>query len=95
MSVTTEQEAIDEIFTDDDTKTIDDVIQKLVDGIITLSEKEIILSMKMVFERMKIVIEPSSSIVLAAALKNKQEFKGKQVGLIFSGGNIDCDNLPW
>ena len=72
-----------------------DIIQKLVDGIITLSEMEIILSMKMVFERMKIVIEPSSSIVLAAALKNKKEFSGKNVGLIFSGGNIDCDDLPW
>ena len=71
------------------------IIQKLVDGIITLSEMEIILSMKMVFERMKIVIEPSSSIVLAAALKNKKEFSGKNVGLIFSGGNIDCDDLPW
>jgi len=32
MSITTEQEAIDTIFPDDNTKTIDDVIQTLVDG---------------------------------------------------------------
>tara|TARA_R100001015_G_C4539399_1_gene103783 strand:+ start:65 stop:232 length:168 start_codon:yes stop_codon:yes gene_type:complete len=32
MPITTEQEAIDTIFPDDNTKTIDDVIQTLVDG---------------------------------------------------------------
>ena len=32
MSITTEQEAIDVVFPDDNTKTIDDVIQTLVDG---------------------------------------------------------------
>ena len=67
----------------------------MVDGIITLSESEIISSMKMIFERMKIVVEPSSSIVLAAVIKRKEEFKGKKVGLILSGGNVDCDNFPW
>ena len=51
--------------------------------------------MKMIFERMKIVVEPSSAIVLAAAIKNKDKFQGKKIGLIFSGGNVDCDNLPW
>ena len=32
MAVSTEQEAINEFFPDDNTKTIDDVIQRLVDG---------------------------------------------------------------
>ena len=71
------------------------IIKQMVNGIITLSESEIISSMKMIFERMKIVVEPSSSIVLAAAIKRKEEFRGKKVGLILSGGNVDCDNFPW
>ena len=71
------------------------IIKEMVDGIITLSEIEIISAMKMIFERMKIVVEPSSAIVLAAAIKNKNKFQGKKIGLIFSGGNVDCDNLPW
>ena len=71
------------------------IIKQMVDGIITLSESDIISSMKMIFERMKIVVEPSSSIVLAAAIKRKEEFRGKKVGLILSGGNVDCDNFPW
>ena len=71
------------------------IIQKLVDGIITLSEEEIIDSMRMILEEMKIVVEPSSAIVLAAVIKNKKKFTGKKVGLIFSGGNVDFYDIPW
>mgnify|MGYP001277867859 CR=1 FL=1 len=71
------------------------IIKELVDGIITLSELEIINSMRMIFERMKIIVEPSSSITLAAVIKNRDIFKDKKVGLILSGGNVDLNDLPW
>ena len=71
------------------------IIQELVDDIITLSEKEIIESMRLIWTRMKIIVEPSSSITLAAVIKNKDLFKNKKVGLILSGGNVDMDDLPW
>ena len=50
--------------------------------------------MRLIWETMKIIVEPSCSIVLAAVLKNKKIFKGKKVGLILSGGNVDLDDLP-
>jgi len=28
-------------------------------------------------------------------LAHPQEFKGKRVGLILSGGNVDLDRMPW
>lgn len=71
------------------------IIQEHVDDIITLTEKEIILAMKMVWERMKIIAEPSSVITLAALLKRKKLFQNKKVGLLFSGGNVDLNQLPW
>ena len=71
------------------------IIQKNVDGIITLSEEEIINSMQMIWERMKIIIEPSCAISLAAIIKNREMFEGKKVGLIMSGGNVDLTQLPW
>ena len=71
------------------------IIQELVDGIITLTELEIINAMRMIWERMKIIVEPSSSIALAALIKNIDMFKDKKVGLILSGGNVDLDDLPW
>ena len=71
------------------------IIQELVDGIITLKENEIIEAMRMIWERLKIIVEPSSAITLAAVLKDNAKFQNKKVGLIFSGGNIDIDDLPW
>ena len=46
------------------------IIQKMVDGIITVAEQDIIDSMRIIWERMKIIVEPSSSIALAAIIKN-------------------------
>ena len=71
------------------------VIQDLVDGIETVSEKDIVESLRMIWERMKIIVEPSCSISLAMVLKNSNLFKDKNVGLIMSGGNVDLNSLPW
>lgn len=66
-----------------------------VDDIIRVSEPLIIEAMRLVWERMKIVIEPSSAVPLAAVLDNKSVFRGKKVGIIFSGGNLDLERLPF
>ena len=71
------------------------IIRKNVDDILTVSEESIINSMKMVWERMKIIIEPSSATVLAVVGENPALFRGKKVGLILSGGNVDLRRLPW
>ena len=71
------------------------VIQNLVDDIIPIAEEDIINALRMIWERLKIIVEPSCSIALALIIKNKQLFKGRNVGLIMSGGNLDLDNLPW
>ena len=49
--------------------------------------------MRLVWEIMKIIIEPSSSVALAALIKNSNEFKNKRIGIIISGGNIDLKCL--
>ena len=71
------------------------IIMNHVDAIATVSEEGIIRAMKLIWERMKIVIEPSSAVPLGAILENKIDVKGKKVGIILSGGNIDLDKLPW
>jgi len=66
-----------------------------VTDILTATEEEIIAAMKLMWKRMKIVMEPSSAVPLATILKNKELFKGKRVGVIITGGNVDLDKLPW
>jgi len=71
------------------------VIRKNVDYIYTAREETIIECMLLVWERMKIIIEPSSATVLAVIKENPEAFKGKKVGLIISGGNVDFRKLPF
>ena len=65
------------------------------DQIGTIEEEEIVNSMKLIWERLKIGCEPSCSLPLAAVLKNKKKFRGKKIGLILTGGNVDVNNLPF
>jgi threonine dehydratase len=71
------------------------IIMQYVDDILTADDAEIIEAMRLVYERMKIVIEPSCAVPLAALLKNKERFRGKKVGIILSGGNVDLGKLPF
>jgi threonine dehydratase len=71
------------------------VIRKNVDQILTAKEDSIIECMLLVWERMKIIIEPSSATVLAIVKENPALFRGKKIGLIISGGNVDFRKLPF
>ncbi len=51
--------------------------------------------MRMIYERMKIVVEPSCAVPLAALLKHTRRFAGQRVAIIFSGGNVDLEKLPF
>ncbi len=66
-----------------------------VSDIFTASEQDIIDAMKLTWKYLRIVMEPSSAVPLATILKNSETFKGKRVGVIITGGNVDLDALPW
>ncbi len=71
------------------------IIMNFVDDIQTVAEDEIIDAMRFIWERMNMTVEPSSAVPLAAIFRNTQFFRGKKVGVIISGGNLDLSNLPW
>lgn len=71
------------------------IIMDKVDDIVTVSEESIVEAMRLIWERMKIIIEPSSAVPLAAILEKKVKVKGKKVGIILSGGNLDLGKLPF
>jgi threonine dehydratase len=70
-----------------------EIILKNVDKIICVTEKEIIEAMKFLWERMKIVVEPSGAVSLAGVLEKKGDIKGKNIGVILSGGNVDLEDF--
>ena len=61
----------------------------------TASEAAIARAMRTTWERMKIVIEPSAAVPLACLLEGTLPVKGRRVGIIVTGGNVDLDRLPW
>jgi len=71
------------------------IILEHVKEIIRVEEEEIIAAMRMIWERMKIIIEPSCAVPFAAVLKEKEKFRGKKIGIIISGGNVDLAKLPF
>jgi threonine dehydratase len=71
------------------------IIRDHVRAVVTVDDATIIEAMRLVWERMKIVVEPSAAVPLAALLAGKIEARGKRIGVIFSGGNVDVERLPW
>ncbi len=69
------------------------LIQKHVDDIVCVSDQELLQTMFFLWERLKIVVEPTGALAVAAILHNKIDLKGKRVGAIISGGNVDLKNL--
>lgn len=70
-------------------------VKNHVTDIFTATEDEIVEAMKLTWKRMKIVMEPSCAVPLATILKNKDVFRGRRIGVIITGGNVDLDKLPW
>jgi threonine dehydratase len=68
------------------------LIQKHVDDFVTATDEEIVKWMFFTWERMKIVVEPTGMLAAAALLERKIDARGKRVGVVLSGGNVD---LAW
>jgi threonine dehydratase len=68
------------------------LIQKNVDDFLTVTDEELLKWMFFLWERMKIVVEPTGALAAAALLQGKIDAKGKKVGVVISGGNVD---LAW
>ena len=65
------------------------LVKEFVDEIMLIEEGDIEEALLLILEVEKTVVEGAGAIGLAALLKNCQQFGGRKVGLILSGGNID------
>ncbi|MGA9578921.1 MAG: threo-3-hydroxy-L-aspartate ammonia-lyase [Terrimicrobiaceae bacterium] len=65
------------------------VIRELVDDVITVSDAELVETMRFFANRMKLVVEPTGCLAAAAIFQRKIDVRGRRVGVLVSGGNID------
>jgi threonine dehydratase len=69
------------------------VISRLVDEVVRVEEDEILAATRLAWELLKIVIEPSSAVPLAALLSGRLPARGRRVGVVLSGGNVEVAEL--
>ncbi len=65
------------------------LIRRLVGDVLLVGEDDIEQAILMLLEIEKTVVEGAGAVGLAALLKHRHRFSGRQVGLILCGGNIE------
>jgi threonine dehydratase len=65
------------------------LIRGVVDDVLLVGEDDIEQAILMLLEIEKTVVEGAGAVGLAALMKHGERFKGRKVGLILSGGNIE------
>ena len=65
------------------------ILKALVDDIVTVTEDDIEAAINLLLEIEKVVIEGAGAAGIAALLAHREQFVGRRVGIILTGGNID------
>ena len=66
-----------------------EIIRRDVDDILTVTDDQLVDGMRFFASRMKLIVEPTGCLSLAGARTMKEQLRGKRIGLIVSGGNVD------
>ena len=66
-----------------------ELIRRAVDDMVSVEDVELKRAMRFVWERMKLIVEHTGVLGLAALMSGAVEARGKRVGVIVSGGNVD------
>lgn len=69
------------------------IIRRDVDDILTVSDAQLVDAMRFFATRMKLVVEPTGCLGFAAARARAAELRGKKVGVLISGGNVDMERF--
>jgi threonine dehydratase len=65
------------------------ILRRGAAGVATASDAALVEAMRFFAERMKLVVEPTGALAAAAVFSGAIPVRGKRVGVILSGGNVD------
>ncbi|MDE1948218.1 MAG: threonine ammonia-lyase, partial [Burkholderiales bacterium] len=66
-----------------------EIVARLVDELVLVDEGDIEQAVLMLLEIEKTVVEGAGAAGLAALIKEPERYRGRRIGLVLSGGNID------
>ncbi|WP_458095449.1 threonine ammonia-lyase [Roseomonas sp. WA12] len=65
------------------------VNQPRLAGGVAVTPEEVLAAMRFAFDHLKLVVEPGGAVALAAVLAGRVPAKGRTLGVVISGGNVD------
>jgi threonine dehydratase len=69
------------------------LVLEYVGDMAAVDDPTLLRTMFYLWERLKLVVEPTGALGAAAALEGTQPIRGKRVGVILSGGNVDLTQV--
>ena len=66
------------------------VNRRLLAGGLAVTDEEVGEAMRLAFRHLKLAVEPGGTVALAAALAGKLPTRGRTIGVVLSGGNVDA-----
>ncbi len=70
-----------------------DVVRRLVDEVVEVSDAEIVAAMRLVLERAKLLVEPAGAAGVAALLAGRVRVDRAPTVAVLSGANVDLERL--
>jgi threonine dehydratase len=70
-----------------------EILLRAQPAMLTVTDDELIECMRLFAGYMKIIVEPTGCLGFAAVRRNAEELRGRRVGVIISGGNVDLDRF--
>ena len=64
---------------------------RLLAGGLAVTDDEVATAMRLAFRHLKLVVEPGGAVALAAALAGRLPTRGRTIGVVVSGGNVDAE----
>ncbi|HJY40076.1 MAG TPA: pyridoxal-phosphate dependent enzyme [Steroidobacteraceae bacterium] len=65
----------------------------LIDDVLLVPDSTLISAMRLAHRELGLVLEPAGAAGLAALLDHREQFKGRLVATVLTGGNVDPRNL--
>jgi threo-3-hydroxy-L-aspartate ammonia-lyase len=69
------------------------LILQHVQAMVTVDDEHLLRTMLWMWERMKIVVEPTGALAATAVHDGLVDVRGRRVGVIVSGGNVDFQSI--
>lgn len=70
-----------------------DIAMKTLEGGLSVTDDEVIEAIQFAYKHLKLVVEPGGAAALAAILSGKIDVKGKTIGVVLSGANVDANKF--